>query len=464
VDAVFGEGEPNETVLTGADSGTSETFMARFATYGTLVWAKVIIVYYQEVGGSVDTLAGANDGGFFAVGHFDGTAVFGEGEANETVLEATYSPLSTDDLFIARYTENGDLIWARRDGADMGEEASASIVLPDGSLAITGTFKSSTTLGSGDLTEVLVEQYQFPTSYQQFVAQYDSDGTLKWAGAEGGKDTGVMLAADQTGGLLTAGNYLQDATFGLGQPNETTLDAPWERGGFVSALDQDGDLSWVAGAAVTDADQTAMFSSVSYLAADSYLVAGTFRHGLAFDDEDNPVTLDAAEEYDGELFIARFSADGHLDWARSTASADGRFGRMEYGPRVEPLQDGGFLLNGALWGTALIGVDDSDGLGEECWLDTVCDGDPWQVDKEPFVALCDNSGNVKWCARVAQNWEDVRSAHSTVLDDGTFMLAGHFTGDVDLLVNDEAVTVSSQMESLIPRSDGFLMRVCPILE
>ncbi len=45
-------------------------------------------------------------------GFFAGTATFGPGEANETMLMSAGS----DDVFVAKYDSTGALVWAKRAG------------------------------------------------------------------------------------------------------------------------------------------------------------------------------------------------------------------------------------------------------------------------------------------------------------------------------------------------------------
>jgi uncharacterized delta-60 repeat protein len=95
--AIFGSGEPNQTVLTTVDSNYINAFIARYNVDGTLAYAK-------HAGGSqcssfssgITTLS---DNSSVVIGFFQGSATFGTGEPDETVL----SYAKDLGIFIARF-------------------------------------------------------------------------------------------------------------------------------------------------------------------------------------------------------------------------------------------------------------------------------------------------------------------------------------------------------------------------
>ncbi len=95
----FGEGEPNETVLF-AD-GTQDLFIARYNPDGTLAWVKSAhgTIQYSINGVKGLGITTLSDNSIVATGYYAGTATFGVGEPNETILKST----STWEVFIARF-------------------------------------------------------------------------------------------------------------------------------------------------------------------------------------------------------------------------------------------------------------------------------------------------------------------------------------------------------------------------
>lgn len=92
--SIFGSGDPNQTILT--STGGSDIFVARYNPNGTLAWAKRAggTSYEEENGYSITTLS---DDSTVATGYFNGPAIFGLGELNQTILTGY------KDIFIAKF-------------------------------------------------------------------------------------------------------------------------------------------------------------------------------------------------------------------------------------------------------------------------------------------------------------------------------------------------------------------------
>lgn len=165
----FGEGEPNETILTPFD--WDAIFIARYELDGSLAWAKraggVFFHGLQSIDGNgISTLS---DDSAVVTGYFYGTATFGEGEMNETILTASFGLSS--DIFIARYNRNGSLAWAKHVGGNeaCGKVGNAITTLSDDSTVMTGYFSVTATFGPGESTETTLTSAGY---YDIFIARF----------------------------------------------------------------------------------------------------------------------------------------------------------------------------------------------------------------------------------------------------------------------------------------------------
>ena len=145
----FGEGDPNQTVLTPA--GYYAIFIARYNPDGTLAWAKQAggSGYDEGHGKAITTLS---DNTIVVTGYFEGSATFGPGEPNETVLTSA----GGNAIFIARYNPDGTLSWAKRAGGTSGETGYGITTLSDNSTVVTGSFSDSATFGPGEPNETVL--------------------------------------------------------------------------------------------------------------------------------------------------------------------------------------------------------------------------------------------------------------------------------------------------------------------
>jgi hypothetical protein len=457
VDAVFGAGEPGEIVLGETGYWNGGSFLAKFAQDGTVMTATRL-----TVDGRVTSIASTPDEGLLIVGHFEGDAVFGEGEPNETLLVSAEYWAGVDEVFLAKYTSELELVWARQDGGTV-TTPTALAVLPDTSFVVTGTFEGNPIFGVGDPNQIQLTQNQNLYSQQQFIAVYNHDGVLVWAAADGGEQTGRVIAVAGDGTIATVGRHLHHAVFGMGQPNQTILQAPYGEGygGFVSVYEQDGTLKWAVNAAGID---VAEFNSASFLEGGAVLIAGQFNFQMEFMDEESPITLpEGGGSPASEVFWARYTSTGQLEWAQSSKT-ESEWTGSDRGTIAVPLSAGGFLLNTNQreGGVARIGKQPTDWMYvNEWWITTEEDN----LRYEPFAAKYDDDGYITWCAHLGLDWHSFRTGSTKLLADGTFLATGGFYEEVDLVIDGEEVTEDATVdELLIPSKDGFLMRVCPVLE
>jgi uncharacterized delta-60 repeat protein len=223
--ATFGEGESNQTELTSEGKGIDQTvlispgkddmFIARYNPDGTLAWAK-------RAGGSPLcegwAVAGLSDNSTVVTGKFEGSATFGKGEPNQTVLTSE----GKDDIFIARYNPDGTLAWAKRAGGSSSDAGSGVTALPDNSIVVTGWFESRANFSEGESNRIVLTS---AGSQDIFIACYNPDATVAWARSIGGSGfeagSGATTLSDNS--IVVAGPFTETVIFGRGETNETQL-------------------------------------------------------------------------------------------------------------------------------------------------------------------------------------------------------------------------------------------------
>jgi hypothetical protein len=119
----FAPGEPDE--VTFAAAATGGAFVARYGPDGSLAWARAVGLARAF---AADTFT---DGSCAVAGAFYGTATFGEGEPNETVLVSSGVLFEFGDAFVALFAGEGQALVLA--GSDVTVTPQA--VLPEGSEA-----------------------------------------------------------------------------------------------------------------------------------------------------------------------------------------------------------------------------------------------------------------------------------------------------------------------------------------
>lgn len=303
--AVFGAGEANETTL--ALSGPWwGVFIARYNADGTLAWAKG---GNRGEGGGISS---GEDGSCVVSGRFGGTSIFGAGEENETGLVAA----GYNDIFIARYSADGTLAWAKSAGGPHPDHSYAVARFGDGSSVATGSFEISAIFGEGEENETALTAVG---SVDIFVARYNADGTLAWAKRAGSKyvDWGFDIAALESGSSFVTGFFSQTATFGVGERNQTILVSAGGYAAYVAKYGAKGTLAWAK--RIANTKSSFGHGMASYIDG-SCVVTGDFGGTAVFGEgEANETDLVSAGNQD--LFIARYRGFSASPTLASTASS-----------------------------------------------------------------------------------------------------------------------------------------------
>ncbi|MEA3274538.1 MAG: hypothetical protein U9Q81_04430 [Pseudomonadota bacterium] len=406
--ATFGSGEPNETTLDAA--GGDDIFVAKYTPDGMLLWAR-------QAGGTGDFgasgrgIAADEDGNSLVTGDFWGTATFGSGEPNETVLESAGS----DDIFLAKYTPDGELLWATKAGGNIYDGGAGVAVDTDGNGLVTGYFFETATFGAGEPNETTL--VAVGSSYSLFVAKYDRDGGLLWATQAGGAGSvrGFGIAVDTSANSVVTGDFSGTVTFGAGESNETTLVPAGSYDVFVAKYSVDGSLIW----ARSDGGPTYDLGyGIAADAAGNSMVTGFIGSDATFGaGEPNETTLEDAGYQDG--FTAKYDPDGILLWA-TQVDAEDNSDAEGHGIATDPAGNG--VVTGEFSGIATFGA----GEPNETILQAI-------GYRDIFVAKHDaNNGDLLWAAQ-AGGADEVGpsgdSGNAIAVDNlGSSLVTGRFLG------------------------------------
>ncbi len=240
---VFGVGSGEETALElipkeappdGQDplEDPRNHYIAKFDSSGVFQWAKRTGGSYWNEYRDITVLA---DDSVVLTGTMDDTAVFGAGEAAETALVSA----GENDVFVAKYNPDGTLAWATRAGGSGYDGGISLSGMKDGSVVVVGHYTDTAVFGAGQPNETTLDA----SAGRSFMARFNPDGTLALARTLSGIEV-VRAASQDDGTTLVTGTFSDTATFGAGEPNETTLTAT-ERDIFLAKYVPDGRLAWV---------------------------------------------------------------------------------------------------------------------------------------------------------------------------------------------------------------------------
>ena len=297
--ATFGAGEINETILT--SSGSSDAFIARYNSDGSLAWAKRAGGVDADGGNAITCLS---DDSTVITGNFRSWAIFGSGEPDETILLSN----GTVDIFVAQFNPDGSLSWAKSaGGASINDISHGISALSDDSTVITGFFSQEIIFGKGEPSETTLADSGVNDI---FIARYSGDdGSLIWAKRAGGNNQeesfGITTLQDDS--IVITGDFQYESIFGQGEPNEIFLDGNGNWDIFLARYNSDGSLFWAKQAGGPQGgDGGECGRSITTLSDDSIVVTGGFWDTAIFGvcDPINVILTSAGKE---DIFIARFA-------------------------------------------------------------------------------------------------------------------------------------------------------------
>jgi hypothetical protein len=275
-----------------------------------------------------------------------------------------------DDAFVASYTKEGDVRWAKHFGGPFRDQATAIAVDDNGNVYVTGfyngTFQLSTQTSTATFDQIVLPDA--PTSYfgNSFVAKMNAaNGTVAWVtqGVSYAGAGGQGIALDDAGNVYSTGafdNQVQFETdtqgdFGPIIPSATNN----TNNSYLMKQDPNGNLIWVKRFGTSDGTHAADGAFGNSIAVDgsgtNIYVGGGFRgQNVDLSTAGNPPLILNASGLD-DLFVERFDGSGNSVWAVRAGSPSLSAGLAEgvNGIALDP--QGNVYIAGNFTGTADFG-------------------------------------------------------------------------------------------------------------
>jgi len=239
--------DPHSTthyILKNSPGTRYDFFIAKYDANGNYLWAHAFgapdaISNLVTSGRGIDV---DKNGDIYVTGSFRGTIDF-DPSVSTAYLTPHYSPQTTEG-FVAKYTTNGDYLWAFNLGPSINYSSfSAQAIRVDnnGSVYVGGDFQGTVDFDP-DGGAILYGN----TANDGFIAKYTEDGDFTWViGLLGEYQIRVYgLEVDETtGDVFVGGSFQMNVDF---DPNGTgnTLSSSTTNG-FLARYKSDGTLNWV---------------------------------------------------------------------------------------------------------------------------------------------------------------------------------------------------------------------------
>lgn len=358
-------------------TGLQSIFVAKWDSDGNFIWVQDVDDVFFGAGTSV--AIDLNDN-ILVTGYFENQAVFGG---------TTLNSVGPEDIFVAKYDQLGNVVWAKRAGADGTSDWGQGIAVDgNGNAYVTGYFTGTADFGAaGQLNatggnEIFISKYDqngnelwaqpagsstgndegrgiavsaagevFVTGIFQdfadfggagsinsnqgsldiFVAHYDVSGFGQWVVPSGGngQDEGFDIAIDPSGHPIAVGWFTGNANFGL-----TGLTSNGLTDGFVAKYDSsNGNVFWSRQVGDTGNDEAA---SVVIDPAGWPTLVGSFEGSVTL----GSTTINASGQND--IYVAQFDGEGNDKWLKQAGG-----GQPDWGNGISLYQIGNYYITGS---------------------------------------------------------------------------------------------------------------------
>jgi len=329
-----------------------DIFITKYDPNGNVLWAKQAggIGWDEGYGISID-----NYGNCYVTGAFTDTAYF----ESDTV----YSN-NTSDVFIAKYSTNGNFQWVKQINGSTGYNQGQSITNDIfGNIYVTGEFLDTLTIDAFVLNGGKI-----------FIAKFDSIGNAIWVNQMGKNNwspprpTVSGIGIDENSNSYITG-YFADTLFF----SSDTLIASGITDIFIAKYDSLGNIQWAkkAGGATNFYDTS---SDIVVSGKGSLYIVGSFNGVAIFDS----VSITSSGFTD--IFVSKWSKDGDIIWAKKAGGVNDDFG---WG--IELNFDGNLYVTGR--------------FADSSFFDTISLFSQNSIDL--YVANYDTLGNVKYAVQSA---------------------------------------------------------------
>ncbi len=275
-----------------ASQGSIDIFVAKFNSNGDVIWAKSAGGSDYDRGYAV---AVDNQNNIVITGTFGGRAFFD----SLSVLSNGNS-----DIFIAKYSPSGSILWVTNFGDQGGYEYGFDITTDHlNNILVTGQSQSFGAI---------------PVPVLILTLKYSSQGIFQWAAVASGPNynsSGYGIAVNSTNDVFVVGCAADSVTF---SQSVTTVADP---GGdaFLAKYSSNGVFNWVRQAGFNNNNDQG--GAVTVNDNDEIFVVGHFRETASFGGN---ITLTPVGSTD--IFVAKYDQLGNPIWARQDSLPDETLG------------------------------------------------------------------------------------------------------------------------------------------
>jgi Domain of unknown function DUF11/Beta-propeller repeat len=285
------------------------------------------------------SIKAAPDQNLYVTGRFSSTATFGS---------TTVTSAGGTDIFLAKYSPSGSLLWIAQAGGTQDDLGGYGIDLDqDGNVYVTGSFQGPATFHSANSTGTKIT---VASGGQEgiFLAKYTSSGTLLWVQtgtsdcpASGCPNFGTGIAVNSAAGTVYISEATQaDITFSSADGTNHVISGSgaWHMG--LAKYDTNGNFQW--GETNSANPNSLGFGGVAVDAEDNAYTAGWLENQTTFSSADgHDITIvgfspgQSDSNYPCDAYLAKYDKNGNVKWVNHIGGYKAVPGAVTVGPSGE---------------------------------------------------------------------------------------------------------------------------------
>ena len=198
--------EPGNNSFNKQSNGGNDIFISKKDKNGNLLWVKSIGGAYSDYASQIKIDKSNN---IILAGYFQDTVNFDPGSTTANL----YGNSSTD-MFIAKYSADGDYIWSKSIGGEYDDQIASIAIDESGNIYSTGTFYGSVDFDPGITNYTLSSSYNESYNQNLFISKLDAGGKFVWAKTLSNSNTsnaGVSVTLDKSSNFYLSGLFYDTA-------------------------------------------------------------------------------------------------------------------------------------------------------------------------------------------------------------------------------------------------------------
>lgn len=320
------------------------------------------------------------------------------------------SNAGSDDVFLTKYDQLGNPIWAKSAGG-INTDVATSISVTEDAVYIAGYFQEFIKFDTS--IQAIGSTLYSCGSYDIFLAKYDLDGHFVWARRAGGiaDDRALGVASDGVH-VIIAGYYRDSANFNTPSiPGQNELVSYRYDDMFIACYDADGSLQWKETAGgdgadnitgVTIVNQAVYISGLTNSTTVSFWGSGYF---------------DNFGAYSG--LLAKYDLSGNNAWCRRIGRANGATGIAQASSVAG--NESGVYIAGTF--NSLINFNTPSHAG----INELAIGG----NNDAFLAKFDHDGTYLWSRRIGSTGAGNTSGNAIACDTNNVFICGNFEYNIN---------------------------------